>query len=393
MEKLKSEDFFKEYEAWYTNETDINPFLNLTDSQLNDPEFILEVGQHWNHKKVDADYITISPQDYFEWEIDDAILYSSQAYHKNPLQYAGEALRNDPEFVISYYETIREVDGCLGNELSNDKNFAKKAMESHDFSLSAFSDSLKADSDLVHVALDISPDNIRFADSSIKDDKGLVIKTIEKSNSAILIFDGLNDELKNDPEIALAAMERRVRFEDCGERLKSDKEFILGHISKNPEERISYSINEELKNDKEFVQTVYELSPVNIMLGEGLKNDTEFILKMTLESKHTIPFEFDIFAGGEGVLSQASSHIQCNIGASFDHLKISKEEQIEYLQALNHMEKQNINIDYSTSIFEQKQVVDLAEKIASELEEKNKIKDGYYNKLGGGQSQEKRIKL
>lgn len=35
----------------------------------------------------------------------------------------------------------------------------------------------------------------------------------------------------------------------------------------------------------------------------------------------------------------------------------------------------------------------LANKICNELEEKNKIKDEYYSKLGAGQSQEKKLKI
>lgn len=205
----------------------------------------------------------------------------------------------------------------------------------------------------------------------------------------------LNDELKNDIEVGMKVLElqRMNDIQFLGERLRDDKDFMIKAcevsvaaymsrfdtaVERGEEVEIwaDYPLeyaSDRLKSDKEFIVKVVEFDKINISLvGDDLRYDKEVLLAAVKVDNEALQY------AEEKVI---------------ELVEVSGGDVVKVLEAAIDLEKRGHEIKSDISVLEQKERIDLADKISTEFSEKDKIKEDYYNKLSGGQSQEKKMKI
>jgi hypothetical protein len=171
--------------------------------------------------------------------------------------YASERLRDDEKF---FAKAVKSSDGTViqhaSGRIRNNKKCATLAIKSSWTAYNALGDELKADKDLLMLALDnnnniFSNDTpLATCDAKFTSDKEIVKKAIQNWAYAIQ-FAGEN--LKDDKELVLIAVsEIGGALEYASERLRNDREVVLKAISMDSD-AIDYA-SEKLKKDKEILK-------------------------------------------------------------------------------------------------------------------------------------------
>lgn len=171
------------------------------------------------------------------------------------LQYLSEELKNDPE-IIELAISSWGVD-CLeyaGKAVLSDKEFIVEHCKDSVFGswLEFVSDELKADRDVVTLAVKANGGALEYADNTLKNDAKLALMAFK--DGAVNPEDRCcyGDEILKDKQFAIKAIkvDGFYYYSLIDDELKNDKEIALLAINKWNEN--IYSVGDKLVNDKSF---------------------------------------------------------------------------------------------------------------------------------------------
>jgi len=115
-----------------------------------------------------------------------------------------------------------------------DKKEALKQIKAGDFSLADANEKLKADKDVVLVAVKQYGSALQYADDQLKADKDVVLEALKESGDALEYAD---DKLKTDKEIVLLAIKNswygNSALQYADKKLRADKKIILEAIKEH----------------------------------------------------------------------------------------------------------------------------------------------------------------
>lgn len=204
---------------------------------------------------------------------------------------ASEELRGDKEFVLSVLPLIERV-YCTGmveslsEELRDDKDVIMGFAKAWDACvLRAASQRLRDDKDVVLAAIEKDGDLIEDASDRLKDDEEVAMAAVQKHSIAYLYisarlknnrdifitavqncrlkvaceyegFNDISDELKDDKEAMLIAVQRfGFLLELASDRLKDDKDIVLAAVKEGGTYLLEYA-SKRLQEDADVLEAV-----------------------------------------------------------------------------------------------------------------------------------------
>lgn len=195
----------------------------------------------------------------------EAVKLDTQCYI---VKYMSEELRNDEEIILQFIknseryiisngnEGVERVFGYVGENLIKNRSFILKI--------------LKLESYTIHYIFD-------YMSEELRNDKEIAIAALKKSGSFISY---LGEKLCDDEEFIMIAIRDIAEVIDfASDRLKKNKNFIIKALKYNV--NIFPYISEELKDDEEIALVALKSKPVLFKkVGNRLKNNRNFILKV-----------------------------------------------------------------------------------------------------------------
>lgn len=189
------------------------------------------------------------------------------------------------------------------------------------------------------------------------------------------IFKYMSENMRNEPQVADKHLEKtgyNAEYRSIGAELKNNDEYMEAKI-KEGHQALFRSASENVRNNPEIAKEVVKDSWYALgQCGDELRNNKQFVLDVVKVEPRAID------SAGDGIKQLCS---------------VSGDNNIKTLETAIDIEKKGLKVSNEKSVFEQKEKIDLAEKISSEFAEKDRIKNEYYSKLGGGQSQERKMKM
>ena len=169
-----------------------------------------------------------------------------------------------------------------------DKDFMIKAGKRNGFTLKYASDELKNDAEVVLAAINggdewgCSAKALEFASDELKDDKSIVMTAVSRHGEALCFA---SDRLRCDRDVVMAAVDQSGwALEYTSDELRNDEEVVLTAIQ-GWDGFCNYSFamkhaSEELKSNKEFMIKAIELTEGEAFAeaSDALKNDKEIVL-------------------------------------------------------------------------------------------------------------------
>lgn len=132
---------------------------------------------------------------------------------------------------------VKQMDSLSTDELPypskiTDKQFLLQLLTINGYALSAASDTLANDREVVLAAVKNRSHAIKYASNKLKGDRDLILTAVKSNGSAVIYA---SDKLKDDKEFALAAMAKWVNgYQYLSNRLKADKEVTQFAVSGQP---------------------------------------------------------------------------------------------------------------------------------------------------------------
>lgn len=257
-----------------------------------------------------------------------------------PLQSASEEIKNNKEIVKLAIESSNYSFKFASEELRNDKEIALLAMgKGHNaIVLEYIGEILKKDKEFFNeiskIAVNNDPRAIQFACEDIKHDENICISVIKKdglqlkhispqfkdnkenvliainSNSAALEF--ASERLKDDAEIVLAAIDKDgVAIKHASNRLKTDKQLALIALNNTKfyTNRVLEELSDSLKNDKEVILTAMNIDPGCFSFAStDLRSDKELVIEAIKLYPPNLKYADDIFKNDKEIVLLALSN-------------------------------------------------------------------------------------
>ena len=170
-----------------------------------------------------------------------------------------------------------------------DKDFMIKAVKRNGLTLKYASDELKNDAEVVLAAIEggdvcgYFAEALEFASDELKDDKSIVMAAVSRRGEALRFA---SDRLRCDRDVVMAAVDQSGwALEYASDELRNDEEVVLTAIQGGDDTCNGYSFameyaSEELKSNKEFMIKAIELTEGEAFAkaSDTLKNDKEIVL-------------------------------------------------------------------------------------------------------------------
>ena len=178
--------------------------------------------------------------------------------------------------------------GRLSPELRADIDIMTLAVSKYGRSLQYASDELKDDNNIVTLAVNRDGDALQYASERLRDDKSLALIAIEKCKDVRSLVPVLSFELKADIDIMSLAINKDVRvFQYASEELRGNKEFVLfainkidgrWYITEDPMSVVMMAMNIKLRADKDIMLAVVSVGGFGLMSASSeLRNDRELV--------------------------------------------------------------------------------------------------------------------
>jgi len=140
---------------------------------------------------------------------------------------------------------------------------------------------LKNNQEFMLKALEICKDSIviQYASEALKNDPAFILKALEIYKSSNVI-DYASEALKNDPAFILKALEicqNGCVIQYASEALRNDAELILKACEICKSSNVIHYVSNELKNDAEFMWEVVKFCKDDVPLGPTLVNSLPFM--------------------------------------------------------------------------------------------------------------------
>lgn len=143
----------------------------------------------------------------------------------NILPFASERLRDDEELMLKAIKSVGgQIIRAASDGLKNNKKFALIAIESQAMAYQNISEELKSDEEVILALIKQEPDFFKPV-PVIKHNKALLLKAFEKAypDSSSLLLKYTSEELRNDADVALAAMKcNEENIKHIGKKLKDE---------------------------------------------------------------------------------------------------------------------------------------------------------------------------
>jgi predicted RNA-binding protein (virulence factor B family) len=205
------------------------------------------------------------------------------------LDYVDKSLFSDSSFVREIISINGELISYFDEKLMHDRNIILDAVTSNGRALKYADDDLKKDPEIVSRAIDncfYGDFVLQYADKRFLKDKSIVMKIIDKE-SAIVVYDSIDEVLKNDKDILLALFKKDFLIHDIFKKInnanRKDRNLALSSLSDNFYSFPSsyHFFDESLKHDKMFMINVLEIAPEIIyLMNQTLLNSKEFIVEL-----------------------------------------------------------------------------------------------------------------
>jgi hypothetical protein len=151
--------------------------------------------------------------------------YCIENHKGNILEFASERLRDDESLLLKAIKSVGgQIMRAASDRLKNDKNIALIAIQSQAMAYTHISENLKTDEEVISILIEQKPDFFK-PPPIIRNNKELLIKAFKNAypDSSNLLLEYTSDELKNDTQVALAAIECSPRnIEYIGQKLKDE---------------------------------------------------------------------------------------------------------------------------------------------------------------------------
>jgi hypothetical protein len=195
-----------------------------------------------------------------DWNDKEQVLKEVSEYGPN-LQYVSDELKADREIVMVALQQggsepdppYREVAfKYASDELKADREIVLAAVQRTHWALQYASEEFRADREIIMAAVQNNGRMLFYASDELKADREIVLAAVSTRGS-VYELRKLSDELKADREIVLAAVQRTGwALQYASEELRADREIVMVAVQ-NDGRSIEYA-SEELKADPEIIQ-------------------------------------------------------------------------------------------------------------------------------------------
>jgi hypothetical protein len=201
-------------------------------------------------------------------EILDAVL-ANETLPSHFLQHFSERIRSNEEIMlktISHPQGLSSLAFC-SQDLKNDKDFLTNAIECGNHQaesqvLRHASHRLRAERDIVYLAVQKSGMNLKHAEYSLRRDAGVVLAASAENGTAFryCLPGSVKDDLLGDREFVLKVVQSAPNsiMKSCINRFKEDREVLLLALAHGLE---WCSIPEALQHDKGFIMEALQRNP------------------------------------------------------------------------------------------------------------------------------------
>lgn len=199
------------------------------------------------------------------------------------LQEAPAYLRAEREVVLAAVIQNGRALRFASSELQGDRDVVQASVQEHGRALRYAPAPLQADSDLVTSAVKTNGFALEFASDSVRDDRRVVLAAVQlggEDGAAVLAF--ASDELRRDREVLLAAIRHSTNFAllsaallRAGASIRADREVIHEAVCRNG--GLLALASDELRNDLEIALAAVRQSRVALaFVGRPLLRSPEF---------------------------------------------------------------------------------------------------------------------
>lgn len=216
-------------------------------------------------------------------------------------------LQNDPEIMLQLAQKNNIALQFCSPELRSNKSFVRAALdilaksesrgitgftyESRDNTngfIRIISDKLRADKNIMSIAIKISPSCLKYASDELRNDLDIIKLAISFGHKDI--FQYASPEIKQNRDIMLELIKKSADyFKDADSGLQNDRAFILEAVAVNPE--AFYFATRELKIDKNFVLKVATVRPEALQFASSsLLGDPEFIVEIAATKPNALAY-------------------------------------------------------------------------------------------------------
>jgi hypothetical protein len=194
-----------------------------------------------------------------EFKDNDEVVLAAVTSDMLAMKYASDRLKDDEKFVEKAIESSRgDVIQFASDRILNNKKCAKMAIESSWTSYNVLGDDLKADKELLQLALDNNGNvfsnqtPLQTCDEKFRADRAIVEQAIDNWAYAIMYA---SEDLKGDRELIRKAVSSiGGALEYASDSLKDDKEIVMLAVSGDPD-ALEYA-SDKLKKDKDILKVV-----------------------------------------------------------------------------------------------------------------------------------------
>jgi len=199
-----------------------------------------------------------------------------------------EKIRADKEYMIQAVKQDGYLLSYASDELRNEKETVSTAITADnngDLAVRSIGDELMNDKEFILNAMEIVDektvkDILMMANDELQNDKDVVLKAVGRNGFALKYA---SKEMKNDKDVVLKSVKQNgFAIEVVDEQMKNDKDVVLEAVKQNG--FVLKDASEEMRNDKDVVMETINNLPsgikiddIDLCIGERLREDEEFI--------------------------------------------------------------------------------------------------------------------
>lgn len=172
-------------------------------------------------------------------------------------------LKNDPRFMINLINVDSNAIYNIGEDLTNNTEFMKQAVVINPEVYYKLSPEIKNNPQLISDLILKEPKLMQYIEPQLRNNKEFVLAQIDRNYADM--FEYVSDDLKKDPDFIKQAVEKRpMIFRHLPEEIKNNKDLWLSALDRNSnnlevfDTLLSSPEFEQIKNDPEFINKYNE---------------------------------------------------------------------------------------------------------------------------------------
>jgi len=206
------------------------------------------------------------------------------------IQFVSDRLKNNVELAKSAVENDYNVFNKINEELRDNKELCLTYLNKSSNHFPAMGVSVRSDMDVVKLAIKDNPNNIKFAEPSIYDNREK-IEELMKVNNDVYCSLSWESKLKDDDELGFSHYKKCLenkesiylnRLDTFNSLLRDDKEFVLEAVQKNPL-NLNH-VSDRLKEDRDIVFEAMKQDPSVFKFASHTIKCDEDIIKLAVKN-------------------------------------------------------------------------------------------------------------